>query len=394
MRAPATPPPPHPSPWAVEFGAGLPALDALAPEWLALWRERGPAATPFEHPAWIRAHVAAMESPRRLLLLCARRDGRLRAVLPLIRDRAWYYGLPARRLRSAAGVFAVRFDLCAPSGEEGRQAVAALSHALLRLPGWDVVELREIPAGAAAAQLPQAAAARGLATGSWNAGRSPILELDPAGQWERNLSSHDRYELRRRRRRLEETAQPGGAGLRLCSPALADHSQILAQLEQYYRLEADGWKGRQGSDILSRPGARAFYDQACTAMAEAGLLALHRLELDGRLLAMSCGLRLGSAFYVLKWSYDEAYAKYGVGQLLVQSVLQDCAVTGITHFDFTGADDAYKLRWTKVSLPHDWLFIFRSGLYGRSLRSLKCRWAPRVRHWLERKRAPHQSPLV
>ncbi|MGH8506877.1 MAG: hypothetical protein ACRETM_13095, partial [Stenotrophobium sp.] len=136
------------SAWDVAATAGMAAFDALAPEWLQLWKEPGEAATPFVHPLWVRAHVAAMEDARNLLLITARSGGALRAVLPLIRERGWYYGLPVRRLRSAAGVFGVRFDLCAAPGEAGRAAAAAMGHYLCQQRGWDVIELRDAPAGA------------------------------------------------------------------------------------------------------------------------------------------------------------------------------------------------------------------------------------------------------
>lgn len=385
---------PAPPVWEVASTAGMAAFDALAPEWLQLWKEHGDVGTPFVHPLWIRAHVAAMEVARNLHLITARRGGELRAVLPLIRDRGWYYGLPVRRLRSAAGVFGVRFDLCAAPGEAGRAAAAAIGHYLCQQRGWDVIELRDAPAGAVAEALIASAGAVRFPVGSWSSIRSPYLELDPEAHWERAIRSHYRYAMRRTRRHLQETGEPGGSGLRLARVVWFDPAQLQAQLNDYYRLEAAGWKGRNGSDISSRPGARAFYDQACAAMAAAGCLVLHRLELDGRLVAMACGLSQGQSYYLLKWSYDEAYAKFGAGLLLAESMLHECGEAGVRRFDFTGDHDPYKTRWTKTSLPHYWLYVFRPSAFGRCLLALKIRWAPRARRWLKRNAAePRSEPL-
>jgi len=368
-------------PWQTEAAVGIAGLDALASEWRELWAGAG-GGEPFVHPQWIRAQVAALEDPRRLLLVTARRDGRLGAALALIRERGGLYGLPVRRWRAAAGVYSVRFDLCALPGDEGRQAASAIGHYLGQRRDWDVIELRDVPAGGAAEALVAAAQEEGSSAGVWASLRSPYLGLEAGAAWEQALKASFRQRLRRTRRRLEETGSAGGTGVQLRQASWSSAAGLQAELEEFYRLESSGWKGRQRSAIAARPRTRAFYDQACTAMAAEGCLVLHRLEFDGDLMAMACGLRHSGWYYVLKWSYNEAYAKFGAGQMLTESILRECAETGLQGFDFTGPDDEYKRRWTDQGRPHAWLYMFRRGVYGDLLRWAKFGCAPRLRSWL------------
>ncbi|HEY0832518.1 MAG TPA: hypothetical protein VGE72_01305, partial [Azospirillum sp.] len=60
------------------------ALDALVPEWAALWAATS-GALPFQSPAWLMAWWRAFR-PGRPLVLELRRAGRLAGVLPLYED--------------------------------------------------------------------------------------------------------------------------------------------------------------------------------------------------------------------------------------------------------------------------------------------------------------------
>lgn len=370
--------------WRVAAGSGLAAFDALAPEWLQFWRSLGEAATPFGHPQWIRAHIAAFEDPRRVLLLTARQGGRLGAVLPLIRERAWFCGLPVRRLRAAAGVYSVRFDLCALPGEEGRAAAAAIGDFLFRRGGWDVIELRDIPAGGTAELLIAKTAAFGCPIGAWESLQSPYVDL--TGPWESGVAASLRKDIRRTRKRLHE-AFPREREVGIDRVIWHGEPGLAEALEEFYELEAAGWKGRAGSAVACRPAARRFYDGACQALAAEGCLVLHRLKLGERLVAMSCGVQHHGCLFVLKWAYDEQYAKFGAGQILIEEMIRECTGAGLSGFDFTGPDDEYKTRWTALRLPHFWRYAFADRPYGRLLRVLKFEWTPRLKMRLGRKRA-------
>lgn len=388
---------------------GLAALDALAPEWLDLCRA-SPNDEPYFHPGWIRAQVCAFESPHRLILFTVRQARELTAVLPLIAERAWFRGLPARRLRSASHTnYSVRFDLVAAAGAAGAQATAALARHFLARRGWDVIELADVPEGGAAHAWMEQLQSQGCATGRWEALQAPYIEPSPtpvlgpdgkplAAGMEATRADF-RAELRRTRRQLEATAAQPTAQLRLVEAAVSTRPELHNALQEFYQLESAGWKGAQGSAILSQPRSREFFDRAAEAMCDEGLLVVHRLELEGRTMAMSYSLRHTDCYQVVKWCYDEKFSRFGPGHLLIEAIVAQSfrAASGppLRRIAINGPDAAYKRKWTQSRLRQEYLYAFAPGLRGAMLHGLKFRlvpWFHRVQSGLFRRSAHDAGP--
>lgn len=354
-----------------ERRGGVERIDEIAGEWRALCDE-GPADQPFHRPEWIAAHVRAFERGKALCLLTARADGRLRAVLPLIEERVSLYGvLPVRRLRSAAGVHSCRFDIVQGAGD-GERAVAALWSHLARRPGWDLLELRDVPPGGGGEVLATAAAAAGFSTGRQELLHSPFIPI-PAEGARAVLASRDpkfRANLRRRQKRLEER---GPVALKRIQ--LADS----AALAVFYELENAGWKGDCGTAILCSAAERQFYDEIARTAGRLGYLSLYVLTCGGSPVAMHFALTHRGRYLLLKPAYDEAQHDCSPGQLLVARVLEDLDRRGIDEFDFLGPAMDWKADWTDERRAHSFHIVFRRGLRGRVLRAVKFELAPRLK---------------
>lgn len=336
---------------------GLAGLRSIEPEWARLC-ERA-ALPPLYGPAWIRAHLETSERDARFHLVIARVHGRLAAVLPLVRDWAVYRGVPLRRLRAAVSGTCQRFDISAdPEAWNAGVAGALVSH-LGEWKAWTVLELRVVPDGARAWEVQAAAAAVGFLPARQGVMASPFL--DPA-MFE--AGANLRHKLRRTRRRLEEL----GA---VSFESIADPCPEL--LAEFFALEAAGWKGRGAGNAILRKGIRQrrFYERLAVLAAARGEFVLHRMLCDNRPVAISYGLRGAQAFYPLKWCYDEAFGKCSPGNLLIEEIVAQCRELGLRRFDFTGEDYPYKRDWTRQTLPHSFLFVFRPGRVGTLLRRLK-----------------------
>src|SRR5262245_18652163 len=72
-------------PVAEALSGGVEIIERLAEEWRALCAE-GPCDQPFFRPEWIAAYVRAFAPEKKLLILTTRLDGRLRAVLPMVKE--------------------------------------------------------------------------------------------------------------------------------------------------------------------------------------------------------------------------------------------------------------------------------------------------------------------
>ncbi|MGH9467113.1 MAG: GNAT family N-acetyltransferase [Terriglobales bacterium] len=336
---------------------GLPELEGLAPEWAAMVAPGR--LTPLTGPAWVLAHARAYERADRVAAIYARRGGQLIAVLPLVRERGWLRGLPVRLLRSAAGHVCLRFDLSADGEAWNADVATAMFRCLADWEGWDCFMLREVPRGGFAEAVQAAAAAAGYQTGRRASMQSRYLDpmtFTPTGEL--------RHKLRRTRRRLEES---GAVEFETSTEA------NLERLHELFTLEASGWKGRRGGNAVLRKGERQvrfFLDMAAGAAAQ-GQLRLHRLLCGGGLVATALGLRDVGGYYAVKWCYDERYAKYSPGNLLIEAIIQQCQADRLTRFDFTGDDYPYKREWTSLTLEHAFLYVFRPGLLGGALHRWK-----------------------
>ncbi len=158
-----------------------------------------------------------------------------------------------------------------------------------------------------------------------------------------------------------------------------DGTGIDAALEQGLRIEAAGWKAREGTAMASRPDTLRFYSTFAHRAASRGWLRLHFLAVGGRPIAFSYCLCFGKTVYLVKQGYDQAFGPYSPGTLHAAVVLKDAFDRGMGEFDFLGDDDPWKLEWTATTRAHRWLFIFADRLKPRIAHTAKFRISPRLR---------------
>jgi CelD/BcsL family acetyltransferase involved in cellulose biosynthesis len=367
---------------AITEHRGLAGLEQLAPAWQQLCLDAG--TVPLAGPAWIGAHLLAFERAADLLLLSVHVEGRLAAVLPLLRGRVWIRGLPVRALRGPGNQNTIRFDLALRPGPRAEAVLEALWRHLAARRDWDCLMLPEAPAGGAAAALVAHAGAAGHPTAAWPSKQAYYIPIAAAAggvaagmeQTSRDFRAH----LRWARRRLEDVGR------------LELECRLQPQpeeLDQFFALEAAGWKGHagHGNAVLRKgPRARRFFQELAAAAGAAGQFALHRLLCDGRLLAASLGLFHAQGYYLVKTAYDENYKRFSPGHLLTEALVGECARAGRPRFDFCGEAFAYEERWTRQQLPHAFLYVFRASFGGRLLHHVKAGGPGR---WLGRARAGH-----
>jgi CelD/BcsL family acetyltransferase involved in cellulose biosynthesis len=187
----------------------------------------------------------------------------------------------------------------------------------------------------------------------------PKLEAGVDGKTylEKALSSSSRKKLRQHRRRLGEK----GA---LTSGVISEPGQVRDALEDFMRIEAAGWKGRQGTALLCDPRNAAFIRKSMPAMAERGRASIHALYLDGKPISMQLVVRAGGAAFTWKTAYDESYQEFSPGMLLLEDYTTAfLADKSITHVDSCAHDDSgYMSVWTgRQPIADIWIDTSRGG---------------------------------
>jgi CelD/BcsL family acetyltransferase involved in cellulose biosynthesis len=213
--------------------------------------------------------------------------------------------------------------------------------------------------GATMQALVRALAARGSEPSVLRRFMRPMLEskLDGKQYMEKALSAASRKKLRQHRRRLAEQ----GA---LESKVVGEPEAVSRALEDFLRLEAAGWKGRQGTALLCNPADATFAREMMAALAPRGDAAVHALTLDGRPVSMQIVLRAGAAAFTWKTAYDEALRDFSPGMLLLEDYTAAfLADPGIAYVDSCSYDDSgFMATWCeRQPMAELWLDARRGG---------------------------------
>ena len=145
-----------------------------------------------------------------------------------------------------------------------------------------------------------------------------------ADYFQRTMSGKRLRNMRRRQRRLQEL---GAVTLE----AAMGSEALVRGLDDFFALEATGWKGRAGTAASQNADARRFIERAVTALGGEDKVLIHSLRANGKTIAVTIALKSGDTAWGWKVAYDEAYAGYSPGVLavagLAETILADPAIT-------------------------------------------------------------------
>ena len=127
---------------------------------------------------------------------------------------------------------------------------------------------------------------------------------------ESNFGAKRRKEYRRLRARLAEQG-------RFAAERMMPGDDTFPWVADFLRLEAASWKGRRGTAIDTDAAASAILHEASAGLAASGKLRFWKLSLDGRAIAMLYAVVEGGQAWLGKIAYDEAFAKFSPGVLLI-----------------------------------------------------------------------------
>lgn len=290
------------------------ALQALAPDWAALWLAT-PSATPFQHPAWLLPWWSAFGTgaPR---VATWRDAGRLCGVLPAYVLEEEEDG--PKLLPIGAGTTDMLDVL-------GHGAGPMLSVLLGRAAadGIGRADMIDTPPGSSLPDVPAPPGWHAI----WSPGEAcPVLVLA-------DIPGAIRRKLRMNRNRAEraggwtvEDAGPGG-------------------LDTLVALHQARWTAAGEPGVLMDPAVLRCLRLALPALNVAGLLRLQILRVGGTpAAAVLALLSPGRVFFYLS-GYDAAQAFVSPGTLLLGAMLEQAAAEGRTEAHLLRGREPYKYAW-------------------------------------------------
>jgi CelD/BcsL family acetyltransferase involved in cellulose biosynthesis len=175
--------------------------------------------------------------------------------------------------------------------------------------------------------------------------------------FKRTMSSKRLRNIRRRERRIEEL---GAVTVEEAKGIEA----IALGLDDFFRLEATGWKGRAGTAATQNEEVRRFFQGAIAGLASEDKVLIHRLLANGKAIGATIALKSSDACWGWKVAYDEFYADYSPGILsvlgLTKTVLADPSITQADSCAAAGDTMASQL-WHDHLTMVDWLFTATPG---------------------------------
>ncbi len=143
----------------------------------------------------------------------------------------------------------------------------------------------------------------------------PMLESyeDGPTYLRESISSHHLHEMRRQRANLRSHG-------RLVYEVARQPGDIRVRMEEFLALEAKGWKGTKRTAMVLDRYRAAFAREAITNLAESDGVRVHTLDLNGKAIASMIVFIVSGEAYTWKTAYDENYAKYSPGKLLMEDL--------------------------------------------------------------------------
>ncbi len=145
-----------------------------------------------------------------------------------------------------------------------------------------------------------------------------ITELSGEDYLKSALSGKKRKEFRRLKNRL------GDLGT-LKFETFQAQDDVALWVQNFMDLEVAGWKGRKHTAFNNCQNWADFLKASTLNLAENGQCKIWRLTLDGKTIAITIAHHAGHQAWLTKIAYDEDYAKYSPGVLLVLEVTKSIA---------------------------------------------------------------------
>lgn len=329
-------------PLAVHVCENLDRLAVLIPAWEDLLAHfRG--ATIFSTWDWLAPWWRAFANGQRLCVAAFfETPDRLIGLAPFVlgtRRLPGGFQLRIMRLLGDGSGDSDNLDMPVRTGYEDEFAAALLNWLQHQSPSWDVCELNNLPANSPAGKSLQ----KHPNLQSWHTfwGRQPCSGVSLPHSWEsyrNNLSSEDRHNLDRYRRRLERR-------YRVRFYKCTDQRELPGRLEALFRLHKERWKLKGEAGTFECEARRRFYRELSESLLLRGRLEFWFLDLNGEPAAAQFAMRYGDSVFQLQEGFDPRHHSDRVGFLLRGHVLRQLIAEGARRYDFLAGQTPHKSRW-------------------------------------------------
>ncbi|MCG2577761.1 GNAT family N-acetyltransferase [Dechloromonas sp. XY25] len=199
----------------------------------------------------------------------------------------------------------------------------------------------------------------GLAPRNQAISHTTTISIDLSGTFEEYWNSRPKNLAKNIRRYKNRLAQ-GDCGAILVQ--IDTPGEMAAAVTRYGQLEADSWKGLEGTAVLPDNLQGRFYTDVLTDFARTGNAIVYELWINERLAASRLVILDDRMFIILKTAYNKEMAQFAPGRLLLYEVIADAyrrIPGGILEFYTNATADQHDWATHSRTIVHQ--TIYRNG---------------------------------
>lgn len=339
-------------------------FDRLRPSWNALLAQDAACPTGMDATGgfeWAAALIDAFLKDGQWLVAVTTDEQGVAGILPLFWSRHRWPDAGDGALAALTELNGGRNGFLLRDGSE--EALSAIMTCLrTELPVWDRFNLRLTAGSRSEACFESLCAKEGLryvkGGAEEKAAVSPYLMLpDDLDEYLRVFNPKFRQEALRRDRRIRERGQ---MQMRIFAEP-EETAELWSAIEQIEKLS---WKEEAGSSLTASDWQERFHKCLLPHAAAAGQLSCAVLTLDDAPVAYSLALCFQGVACGLKTSYVQDLHSFAPATVLARLFMIELRARGNLAFDFMGACEAHKLRWTDSTYSRYTCGVFNQGIGG------------------------------
>ncbi|HTY81820.1 MAG TPA: GNAT family N-acetyltransferase [Dehalococcoidales bacterium] len=289
---------------------------------------------PFILPHWLKSWWSVFSEGSGLYLSALYADDKVIGIAPL-------------RLKDKTAMFIGDPDVCdyvdfiAVPGREEEFCRALLDN--LQKDHIGVLEMKDVrPDSMVIKNMVTAAKARGLEVVTTQ--NAVNVEMELPSDWElylESLSTKQRHEARRKLRRLQESGN-------IEYHYIEESAAVPEAMDTFFKMFVES--RRDKAEFLTKQ-REIFFKNMTSNMADAGLLKLGVLSLDGKLVAQLICFDYNNCVYLYNSGYEPDYVSLSVGMLSKTMAIKDAIEKGKKTFDFLKGAETYKFHLGGKEVP-------------------------------------------
>jgi len=121
--------------------------------------------------------------------------------------------------------------------------------------------------------------------------------------------------------------------------------EILPCLPDFFEQHIARWSATEFPSLFHSESDRSFYCDLVSGFSGSGHLIFTRICVDGTPVAYHCGFISEGDFIWYKPSFNPEFSVASPGEVLIRELIKMAGARGLTGFDFTRGDEAFKLRF-------------------------------------------------